>query len=166
MFTKSSSTVATWTTWIYSSPLIYTSSESIWISSPKLKSDFPQKVSDSNSIFVSSRPIVIICPAHLFFFDMMILIIFCEEYYGAAHYWFEEYTRFGYSITEPAHWINTNNRLQGDKPFLKTRQLCSYSTISQHFMKPWCSLPCSQEFSTGPYAEPDQSSPHNPILSL
>jgi hypothetical protein len=27
------------------------------------------------------------------------------------------------------------------------------------------SLPCSQEPSTGPYPEPDQSSKYNPILS-
>jgi hypothetical protein len=32
--------------------------------------------------------------------------------------------------------LNTNNRLQEDEAFLKTRQLCSYSRISQHFMKP------------------------------
>jgi hypothetical protein len=28
------------------------------------------------------------------------------------------------------------------------------------------SLPCSQEPSTGPYSEPDQSKPYRPILSL
>jgi hypothetical protein len=31
---------------------------------------------------------------------------------------------------------------------------------------PQDSLPCSQEPSTGPYPEPDQSSPYHPILSL
>jgi hypothetical protein len=33
-------------------------------------------------------------------------------------------------------------------------------------MEPEGSLPCSQELSTGPYPQPDQSSPYNLILSL
>ncbi|PNF14089.1 hypothetical protein B7P43_G01064, partial [Cryptotermes secundus] len=33
----------------------------------------------------------------------------------------------------------------GAEPFLRSRQLCSYSRISQHFMEPECSLPCSQQ---------------------
>jgi hypothetical protein len=35
-----------------------------------------------------------------------------------------------------------------------------------HFMEPEGSLPHSQELFTCPYPEPDQSSPHQPILSL
>jgi hypothetical protein len=35
----------------------------------------------------------------------------------------------------------------------------------QNFMVPESSLPCSQEPSTGPYPEPDHSSPYNPSLS-
>jgi hypothetical protein len=37
---------------------------------------------------------------------------------------------------------------------------------SQHFMKPQGSVPCSQETSTGPFPEPDQSSVHHLIPSL
>jgi hypothetical protein len=60
----------------------------------------------------------------------------------------------------------TNSPTHGAKPFLRNRQLYSYSRASQHFMELEGSLQGSQEPSTGPYPEPDQSKPHHPILAL
>jgi hypothetical protein len=54
----------------------------------------------------------------------------------------------------------------GAEPFLRSRQLCSYSITSRDFMEHEGSLPCSQESSTGPYTEPDQFNPYHTILSL
>jgi hypothetical protein len=54
---------------------------------------------------------------------------------------------------------------QGAEPFLRSRKFCSYSRIYQHYTETKGSLPCSEEHSTSPYPEPDQSSPYHPILS-
>jgi hypothetical protein len=54
----------------------------------------------------------------------------------------------------------------GIGPFLRSCKLCSHSGTSQHFMQPEDSTSCSQEPSTGPYPDPDRSSPYHPILSL
>jgi hypothetical protein len=43
----------------------------------------------------------------------------------------------------------THSLTHGAEPFLRNRQLCSYSSTFQHFMEPEGSLPCSQEPSTG-----------------
>jgi hypothetical protein len=48
----------------------------------------------------------------------------------------------------------------GAESFLRSCQLCSYSRTSQNFMVPEGSLPYSQEPSTGPYPEADQSNPY------
>jgi hypothetical protein len=52
----------------------------------------------------------------------------------------------------------------GDEPFLRSCQLCSHSRTSQHFREPEGSSSCSQEPSTGPYPEPDRSSPYPSYL--
>jgi hypothetical protein len=46
---------------------------------------------------------------------------------------------------------------------LRSRHLCSYLRTSQHFKELEGSLPCLQEPSTGPYPEPDRSSPYHTI---
>jgi hypothetical protein len=68
----------------------------------------------------------------------------------------------GLSLTPP----RKTKKLHGAEPFLRSRQLRSYSRISQHFMEPEGSVGCSQGPSTSPYPKPDQSSPYHPILSL
>jgi hypothetical protein len=45
---------------------------------------------------------------------------------------------------------------------LRSPQSCNYSVASQHFLEPEDSLPYSQEPSTGPYPESDQSSHPTP----
>jgi hypothetical protein len=55
-----------------------------------------------------------------------------------------------YTSGECYQYINllsqmATNYLHGSESFLRTHQLCSYSRISQHFMEPEGSLPCSQE---------------------
>jgi hypothetical protein len=62
--------------------------------------------------------------------------------------------------------FQVHSLILGAEPFLRSRQLCSYSRTSQHFMEPEVSLSRSQEPSTGPYPEPDGSNPYQPVLSL
>jgi hypothetical protein len=63
-------------------------------------------------------------------------------------------------------WRRVTAKYTETEPFLRSRQLRSYSRTSQHFTEPEGSLPCSQEPSTGPYPKPDQSSLYHPNLSL
>jgi hypothetical protein len=50
--------------------------------------------------------------------------------------------------------------------YWRGHQFCSHSIVPQHFMEPVSSLPHSQELFTCPSPEPDQPSPHHPILSF
>jgi hypothetical protein len=54
----------------------------------------------------------------------------------------------------------------GAEAFLRSRQFCSSSRIFQHFIEPESLLPCSQEPSTGPYPESDQSNPYHVVLAI
>jgi hypothetical protein len=56
--------------------------------------------------------------------------------------------------------------MYGAKHHSRGPKLLGHSMVSQHFMKPEGLMPNSQELSTCPYPEPDQSSPHHPIPTL
>jgi hypothetical protein len=58
------------------------------------------------------------------------------------------------------------HNLYGAELFLRSRQLCSHSRTSQHFMELEGSIPCSQEPSTGHYPKPYPFNPLHSILSL
>jgi hypothetical protein len=66
-----------------------------------------------------------------------------------------------YETTKPCGSLT-----HGAERFLRSCQLCSYTRTSQNFMELEGLLPCSQELSTGPYPEPDQSNPCHPIIYL
>jgi hypothetical protein len=69
--------------------------------------------------------------------------------------------RNDYSENKTSHTNMISGLTYGAEPFLRSCQLFSHSRVSQHFMEPEVSLPCS----TGPYPESDCSSPYHFILS-
>jgi hypothetical protein len=60
----------------------------------------------------------------------------------------------------------TNSMEQEQSSCWEAASSAATNRISQHFMEPEGSLPCSQEASIGPYPELDQSNPYHPILPL
>jgi hypothetical protein len=79
-------------------------------------------------------------------------------------YIYKEYKQFYTLTTYQLHELHHHNSWSW--ALLEKLPMCSHSRNSQHFMEPEGSLPCSQEPSTGPYPEPDQSNLYHPILSL
>jgi hypothetical protein len=57
-------------------------------------------------------------------------------------------------------------QLDGADSFFRNSQFRCYSRIFQYFIEPEILLACLQQLSTGPYPEPDYSSPYHPIHSL
>jgi hypothetical protein len=57
-------------------------------------------------------------------------------------------------------------QLRGAEHYSRDPQSLGHSIVSQQFMEPEGSIPNSQELSTCPYPEPDQSSPRHPIPPL
>jgi hypothetical protein len=51
-------------------------------------------------------------------------------------------------------------------PSWKAASHAATQELPNIFKESECSLSCSQDPSTDPYAEPDQSNPYHPILSL
>jgi hypothetical protein len=56
--------------------------------------------------------------------------------------------------------------LYGAERHWRDPKVLGHSIVSQQFMEPEGSIPNSQELSTCPYPDPDQSSPHHPIPPL
>jgi hypothetical protein len=73
---------------------------------------------------------------------------------------FRQTLLFAFLLLLCKHYLLTS----GAESFFRSRQLCSHSRTSQHFMEPEGSSPCSQEPHTGPCPEPDRSSTYHPIL--
>jgi hypothetical protein len=65
-------------------------------------------------------------------------------------------------VTAALYYINSMEL----SPSWEAARRSATQEISQHFMAPEASLPCSQEPSNDPYPKPDQSSPYHSILSL
>jgi hypothetical protein len=59
-------------------------------------------------------------------------------------------TRLFRTIVVGYHAHTLLDELHWAEPFLRSYQLCSYTRTYQHFIKPECSLPCSQEPNPDP----------------
>jgi hypothetical protein len=125
---------------------------------PKLP--LPLTFSDKNLVYSSYAPKAY----HLFLTYISPLVRFCFKVLKAV----DTYMPFPRNVIRlcSKRFISWHILTYGAEPFLRSCQLCSHSGTSQHFKEPEGSSSCSQDTSTGPYPEPDRSSPHHPILSL
>jgi hypothetical protein len=93
----------------------------------------------------------------------------CQPYAPAALCSPEIFFCFWYSFLLEAEKPEGLVRPEGSDKLKKSNDLIRNRTrdlpaVCQHFMEPECSLPHSQELSTCPYPELDQSRPQHPIL--
>jgi hypothetical protein len=70
------------------------------------------------------------------------------------------------SAATPFRVRDATNQFHGGEPYLRSRQLSSFSITSPRFMEPEGSLPCSQKLSIGPTDEPDKYSLYHAILYI
>jgi hypothetical protein len=69
------------------------------------------------------------------------------------------------SHNEKYHQLTQLTDFMKLSPSWETASWAGTQKFPQYFMEPEGSLPCSQDPSTGPYPEPDRSSPYHPNLS-
>jgi hypothetical protein len=65
------------------------------------------------------------------------------NYYQAGRPYQLHFRVAGFSVRDAVDSMSTVTLTHGAEPFLRSRQLCSYSRTSQHFMETEGSLPCS-----------------------
>jgi hypothetical protein len=96
---------------------------------------------------------------HVFFFLLLLLLLFLSSNT-------EVVTVCSLLLSNSTEGVNVSYfraiLTQGNRVFLKTRQMLNYSRISQHFLE----SEGSQEPCTGPYPQPDESIPYHPLLFL
>jgi hypothetical protein len=86
----------------------------------------------------------------------------CEQSFSVEHIFGNKNNlHVGLVITT----INNINLLYGAEQYSRGHYMLGHLIVSKHLMEPEGSIPNPQELSTCSYPEPDQSSPHHPILT-
>jgi hypothetical protein len=86
-----------------------------------------------------------------------------RQRFNSDNHW---HLKFKYISTSVLSLKNKTNKLHGAKSFIGRQQLLNHPKNSQHFMEPEGSILWSQEITSGPCPEPEESSPWSHILFL